>query len=164
MKYFILILIFMFLLSGCADKNAFSKFEMSPEQELSASSIQSSKIKSSNKTIGVMSAIYLNKVYPNIYFNDEYFFVYLYLKNKKEMYNPTALKDIEMTLRLNGNLPVKIKKLPHANKFSDLIATQNEWNDYYLVAFKKEQSKKLSLTLESDLFFSDFLIYQKDEQ
>jgi len=164
MKSFLIILTFIILFTGCADKNAFSKFDMTTAQELSASSLQSSKVKSGEDVEGIFSAIYLNEVYPNIYFENEYFFVYLYLKEKKEMYDPTLLSDIKLTLKLNSKLPIKIKQLPHANKFSDLVATKSEWNRYYLVAFENEQKKELSIVLESGRFSSDPLIYQKDKQ
>ena len=164
MKSFLIILTFVVLFTGCADKNAFSKFDMSEAQELSASSIQSSKIKSKDRTEGILSIIYLNEVYPKVYFNNEYFFVYLYLKNKKDMYDPTKLQDIGLTLKLNSKLPIKIKQLPNDSKFSDLVATKNEWNRYYIVAFKKEKSKTLSIVLENGQFSSDPLVYQKDKQ
>jgi hypothetical protein len=164
MKSFLTILTFIVLFNGCADKNAFSKFGMSEAQERSASSLQSSKIKTQGKIEGLFSAVYLNEVYPKIYSNNEYFFIYLYLKNKKEMYDPNKLEDIKLTLKLNSKLPVKIKQLPHDSQFSDLVSTKNGWNRYYLVAFKKESSKKLSIVLENGQFSSDSLIYQKDKQ
>ncbi len=164
MKSFLIILTFITLFTGCADKNAFSKFDMTTAQELSASSLQSSKIKSGEQIDGIFSVIYLNEVYPNTYFKNEYFYVYIYLKDKKKMYNPNLLEDVGLTLKLNSQLPIKIKQLPHANKFSNLIATKNEWNRYYLVAFKEQKSKKLSIVLENDQSSSDPLIYQKDKQ
>jgi len=137
---------------------------MTTAQELSASSIQSSKVKSGEHVDGIFTAIYLNEVYPKIYFSNEYFFIYLYLKDKKEMYDPTILEDVKLTLKLNSKLPIKIKQLPADNKFSDLVATKNEWNRYYLVAFEKEEKKQLSIVLENGQSSSDPLIYQKDRQ
>ena len=164
MKFFLIFILFTILLTGCADKNAFSKFNMTTAQGLSESSLQSSKIKSNKQIDGVFSVIYLNEVYPNIYFKNEYFYVYFYLKNKKKMYNPNLLEDIGLTLKLNSQLPIKIKQLPPANKFSHLVTTKNEWNSYYLVAFKEQKSKKLSIVLENGQSSSDPLIYQKDIQ
>jgi len=151
------------LFTACADKNAFDKFNMQEDQELGAANLQSSKIKMSQNVDGIVSAIYLNKVYPKIYTNDEYFYVYLYLKDKKEMFNPKKLDDIKLTMRLNSKLPIKIKQLEAKNKFSHLALVENEWNLYYLVAFKQESEDKISLVLETDQSRSDALVYQKDE-
>ncbi len=164
MKSFFITVNILLMLSGCATKNAFSKFDMTSEQELSASSLQTSKIISGNKVEGVLSAIYLNEIYPKSFNQNEYFFIWLYLKNKKEMYNPNLLDDIDLVLKLNSKLPIKIKQLPHANQFSHLVSMKNRWSNYYLVAFEKEEDKTLSLVLESGQSSSAELRYQKDEQ
>ena len=76
MRYILTILTFWLLFMGCADKNAFSKFNMQPDQELGAASLQGTKIKNGDNVEGIFSAIYLNKVYPNVYTVNEYFYVY----------------------------------------------------------------------------------------
>ena len=163
MKSFFIVLTFLLLLWGCADKNAFSKFDLDIKQELTATNLQSSKIMSNGKTEGIFSAIYLNEIYPESFNQNEYFFVYIYMKNKKKMHNPNSLDDIELTLKLNSKLPLKIKKLSHINRFSYLASVKNDWNRYYLVAFNK-QGSLLSLVLESDLSSSAVIKYQKGEQ
>ena len=151
------------LFVACADKNAFDKFDMKEDQELSAANLQSSKIKMSQSVDGIVSVVYLNKVYPKVYTNDEYFYVNIYLKDKKEMFDPKELDDIELTMKLNSKLPIKIKKLNAKNKFSHLASVKNEWNRYYLIAFKQDSKDKISLVLETDQSRSDTLVYQKDE-
>ncbi|MEA2091793.1 MAG: hypothetical protein U9O83_05470 [Campylobacterota bacterium] len=164
MRYILIILIFALISTGCAEKNAFSKFNMQTEQELSAASLQSSKIKTADKVDGIVSVIYLNKVYPDVYSKNEYFYVYLYLKDEKEMFNPNTLDEIKLTMKLNSKLPVKIKKLSHKNKFSHLVSVHSQWMRYFLVAFEEEEESELSLVLESGQSSSDALVYQKDEQ
>ncbi len=152
------------LLSGCSYNNAFTKFHMDKEQELSASSLQSSKVISQDgQTKGVFSAIYLNDVYPESFNQNEYFYVSIYLKDKKKMYDPNKNEDVALTLMLNGELPIKIKKLPNKNQFSHLLSRTNDWNIYYLVAFK-EQGNTLSLVLKDKNSSSSALTYYKDEQ
>ncbi len=152
------------LLSGCSYNNAFTKFHMDKEQELSASSLQSSKIISQDgQTKGVFSAIYLNDVYPESFNQNEYFYVSIYLKDKKKIYDPNKNEDVALTLMLNGELPIKIKKLPNKNQFSHLLSRTNDWNIYYLVAFK-EQGNTLSLVLKDKNSSSSALTYYKDEQ
>ncbi|MCX6077046.1 MAG: hypothetical protein NTW78_09225 [Campylobacterales bacterium] len=154
MKFFFTSLAFMLLLSACADKTAFSRFEMNKEQELAASSLQSSKIVSEEGVDGVFSAIYLNAIYPDIANKYETFYISLYLKKNKENF----------VIKLNGKMPLEMEKLSHVNKFSHLASTENEWNSYYLVSFEKgsQDSKQLSLVLESGQSSSVALIYQKD--
>lgn len=79
------------------------------------------------------------------------------------MFNPNTLDEINMTLKLNGKLPIKIRKLSHNNRFSHLTLVNGEWQRYFLVAFEEEKSNKLSLILQTSLSSSDFLIYHKDE-
>ncbi|MEA1891631.1 MAG: hypothetical protein U9N33_02855 [Campylobacterota bacterium] len=158
----ILFLFTLFFL-GCADKNAFDNFEMIKEQELSANNLQNSKIKTGDNTDGIISAIYLNKVYPTLYNQNEYFYIYLYQRERVDMFNPNTLDEINMTLKLNGKLPIKIRKLSHNNRFSHLTLVNGEWQRYFLVAFEEEKSNKLSLILQTSLSSSDFLIYHKDE-
>lgn len=152
MKYIIITLITILAFSGCSKKNAFNNFMLNEKQELSINSLQSSKIKRSEKIEGIFSAIYLNEIYPELFNYNEYFFVYYYMKS--EVTN--------LTLKLNKNLPIKIKKLSANNRFTNLIKIENNWNNYYLIAFKKEESISLNLVLENDLYTSDLLNYQKD--
>jgi hypothetical protein len=99
-----------------------------------------------------------------VYNTNEYFYVYLYLKDEKEMYNPNTLDEIKLTMRLNGKLPVKIKKLDAKNKFSHLASVNSEWRRYFLVAFEREDKSEINLVLETDQSSSDALTYQKDEE
>lgn len=154
MKYFFASLFFILLLNSCATKSAFSKFDMDKEQELTASVLQSSKITSPEGLQGVISAVYLNEIYPDRFKNNENFYLYFYLKNDKS----------DFKIKLNGVSSTSVKKLPFDNEFSHLVLTDNDWNKYYLVEFDEQvfekddneteaafalRSKRLNLTLES---------------
>ncbi|WP_310441485.1 hypothetical protein [Sulfurimonas sp.] len=161
MKTFLIILTFFIFFTGCSSKNAFDKFKMDKAQELSVSSLQSSKVLSKDGEIsGVFSAIYLNEVYPESFNQDEYFFVFLYIKEAKEMYDPENPTDTDLKLKLNSQLPVKIEKLPDENKFSHLADTKSNWNQYYIVTFKKAST--INLVLENGNSSSAILKYKKD--
>ena len=163
MKYIFTLLILTLLFSGCSHKNAFTKFGMNEEKGLVESSLLSGEIKSDKKIEGVFSAIYLNEVCPESYNQNEYFYIFIYLKDNEEIYDPNSTDDIDLVLKLNGVIPLKIKQLSSKNQFSHLTNNYSDWNKHYLVAFK-EQGKKLNLVLESDQFSSVVLKYQKDEQ
>lgn len=162
MKTFFLILTLLIFFVGCSDKNAFNKFKMSKAQELSLSSLQSSKIISKTGAVeGVFSVIYLNEIYPESFSTDEYFFVYIFMKEAKELYNPNNPTDSDLKIKLNSKLPIKLQKLPRENKFSHLVSIKSDWNKYYLITFSKED--KINLVLENGQSSSAVLKYQKDQ-
>jgi len=149
---FLITLILIITFSACSHKNAFSEFNMNSYQELAIASLKRVKIINNNHTIGAFNAIYLNEVYPDEYYEAEYFFVYIYLNDNQEI-----------KLSLNAASPIALKTLKAKNKFSDLSASSNNWNRYYLVSFDK-QGEKLTLKLQSNQSFSAVLKYHKDKQ
>ena len=164
MKFFFITLTFTILLTGCS-QNAFTKFNLDKEQELSVSSSQTSKItfSNSNKVYGIFSAVYLNEINPKSFNKNEYFYIYVYLKNETSSKKSFLMKNIDSSITLNGRPPIKIEKLPHANRFSHLSVVSNKWNKYYLFTFKKEDNvtKQLKLTFKKDDLSSEVLTYKK---
>ena len=157
MKLFINALTFTILLTGCSTQNAFTKFEMTKQQELSISNSQTSKVKFKNKVDGIFTALYLNEI-DNRSFNDnEYFYVYMYVKDKKQMNQDNLLHSI----KLNTKPAIKIEELSYTNRFSNLTTINNRWNRYYLVTFKADNTKKLNLIFRYGEFSSDILRYKK---
>lgn len=162
MKIFIAIFLIL-LLASCSHKNAYSEFIMDENQELSINALKRVKIVQDKKIIGAFNAIYLNEVYPDIYNGNEYFFVYMYLKDMEQLSNPNTKNKDKLTILLNDNEPMKVKKLQSNNKFYKISGSKNKWNTYYLVSFANE-GNKLTLKLENDQSFSVSLAYQKDQQ
>jgi len=163
MKSILILTTLILIFSGCSHKNAFSNFEMTQKQELSASSLQNSKVKVGERVDGIFSAIYLNEVYPESFNQNEYFYIFYYLKENEKLEKPSSLNEAKLKLKLNGSLPIKVRELERENQFSNLIEVQNRWTQYYLVSFAK-QDNNLSLVFENGQSSSDVLIYQKDEQ
>jgi len=115
---------------GCAQKNAFERFHISKVQESAEDNIQNSKvINKKSEVIGVVTAIYLNKVKPQLYSDYEYFYVYLYAKNKNDAIN----------FSLNGMPALLAEELSAQNEFTVLTSFKSKWNKYYLVGFAKQQ-------------------------
>ncbi len=152
MKTFLVFIVILVFFAGCAEKSAFSRFGMSEKQELGIDSLMNSKVHKGKIVDGVVSVIYLNKVYPKKYKGDEYFYVYLYLKGK----------DKKPTFKLNDTKAISIKELSSENEFTYLTSTDVKWNKYYLVKFKK-QGDILNFLLENGQFSSDLLVFEKDE-
>lgn len=156
MKNLFIIFTLFILFTGCSDKNAFREFKMSKDQELSISSLQSTKITSKEGDVnGLFSAIYLNEVYPDLYKDKECFFVYMYIKKSAES---------KLNLKLNSKLHVKLEELKKDNKFSHLVSIRSNWNKYYLATFEKDSSNTINLVFENGQSSSAVLVYQKDEQ
>ena len=163
MKPILILSTLILIFSGCSHKNAFSNFEMTQKQELSASSLQNSKVRAGERVDGIFSAIYLNEVYPESFKQNEYFYIFYYLKESEDRENSHSLNETNARVKLNGSLPLKVKELKRENQFSNLIEVQNKWTQYYLVSFEKQENT-LNLVFENGQSFSDTLVYQKDEQ
>ena len=154
MKYFLITLTFLLFMSGCSYQNAFSKFNMTKEEELLAANTQSSKIESKEKIEGVFTAIYLNNVYKESFTKDENFLIAVYMKDPETTYDFKLNKHPSLTMK-------KIKKLEEFNEFTTLMKTKEKWNEYYLVVFESME-KELHLSIEKESSFSSELLYLKD--
>lgn len=152
MKNILIILVLPLLMMGCAQKNAFSLFELSKKQERSENSIQSSKIKNAQEANGVVSVVYLNAIEPKLYRDAEYFYIYYYVKSGAE----------ELSFTLNNRAPLEIEKLKSINRFTELTNSNSEWQEYYLVKFE-EQGDILNIRVLNAEFSSESLKFEKDE-
>lgn len=154
MKFLLIILLFLLTFSGCAQKSAFERFQLTKSQELAEDSIQSSKIvNGKNEVVGVVTAVYLNKVNPKRYKNNEYFYVYLYAKNKNAV--------IDFTL--NQKPALLQEALPNINEFTALTAFTSKWNKYYLIGFAEEKEQNvLQLNINIDASHTT-LTFKKDQ-
>ncbi len=153
MKYLVLFFTIVFL-SGCSHKNAFSNFDIDIDQQLSMQHYKKIKLTKNDKIIGTFSSLYLNEIYPDRYNKNEYFFLYIYLKESQNIEN--------YTIKLNKKTPLKIKKLNPDNKFSKLTNERNKWSKYYLVSFE-ETGKKLTLSFGNDQSILASIVYLKDK-
>ena len=152
MKTFGIILLLTILFSACAQQNAFERFNFSKTKELSEDSIQSFKMKKGDKVDGIVNVIYLNKVLPDIYKGNEYFYVYYYVKDKNASVNFT----------LNNKISMLREELPPKNDFSYLTSFSVPWNKYYLLGFAK-QGNTLQLKASSSQGASATLKFIKDK-
>ena len=153
MKTFLITILFMFAFDGCSTKNAFSSFDITPDQERSEENTKSSKIHKGENIDGVVTAIYLNKAMPETYSENDYFYIYLYTKQDN--------KNIEFLL--NGEAPLRVEELEVENMFTHLTSFKADWSKYYLVAFKS-QTEELSFSVKNSDFTSNKLLFEKEEE
>jgi len=152
MKSFLNISLIVLFLSGCSYDNAFSRFDISEKKAKSEESIVSSKIYDKKEVLGIVSSVYLNAVNPEQFHDGEYFYVYLYVKNKEE----------SLTFSLNDVNASSVKELYRENEFAQLTSSNAPWQQYYLVKFPKQDDTlvfKVSLTS----FTSDPIVFEKNQ-
>ncbi|MDQ7045856.1 MAG: hypothetical protein Q9M32_08090 [Sulfurimonas sp.] len=149
-------LVISILFSGCATRNAFSKLDISKEQEAAIENTKSGKIIFDKKVEGIYSAVYLNNVYENTDKTNNYFYISLYLKNKNNYLNIT----------LNGEKAIDRRELAQENKYSHLVSLNTQWTSNYLLRFKNNEnneSTKLILQIDNGPSSSGPLSYSKDQ-
>jgi len=153
MRSFLIILILAIVFSGCAHKSAFEEFNISKEQELSENVIQSSKIENATNVIGIVSAIYLNKVRPKVYKNSEFFYISLYIRKEYSQ---------KVAFLLNDKKAISVEELNATNEFITLTSNKAKWLKYYKVVFNKENNL-LRLEVKNKEGSSKVMVFQKDE-
>jgi hypothetical protein len=152
MRTFLRSVLFILLFSGCAQQNAFEKFNFTSVKELSEDSIQTLKIKKGTQVEGIINVVYLNKVFPEIYKDNEYFYVYYYIKDK----NTTV------AFTLNSKPLLLQEELEPQNDFSHLTSFTAPWNKYYLLGFQKE-GNVLNFKVETSKAATATLQFIKDK-
>ncbi len=154
MKTFFTIITLLVFINGCATKNAFSKFNITKEQEYSLENTRNGKIIDGEKVIGIYSVVYLNNIINTESKNQtEKFYISIYSKDKS----------IEPTILLNNLKSKNIKEYAKVNEFSYLLTMQNDWNKNYLISFDNSSKEKLNLSIDIGQFSSGQLNFLKDE-
>lgn len=129
MRFYFHLYIAAVLLSGCTNNSAFARFDMSAERERSEENIQSVKLTDKELSVGIATAVHLNKAYPELYNKAEYFYIYLNIDA-----NPK-----ETLFRLNGKQALLVEELESTNEFTKLTRFDANWKHYYLVGFEKQK-------------------------
>lgn len=153
MKRLLHIFFIILLLSGCADKDAFSKFKLVKDEELAFDNVMFSKIKKGENVYAVAAAVHLNDVYPKRY-EKENFYIIIFAKNKKLLNN--------FSVTLDDAKPLLIKKLPKQNEYTHLLHIKNSWSSYYLAKFPTQKAKKLTLHISLPNQAKATLTFQKN--
>lgn len=161
MRFPVLGLIVLLSLSGCADKGAFDLFTMDKAHERSVEQLRTGSIVLSLETKAIISAIYLNPVYPQQYKDGEFFIAAIYFENDMRSVKKRDLKDIGYHLTLNGKEPLEIEELNEADLRHRLMPVRNTWNRFYFVKYKNFTEGVLALELENNQTGSVVLNYQK---
>ncbi|MFA6144790.1 MAG: hypothetical protein WCW84_03915 [Sulfurimonas sp.] len=147
--------------SGCAQKGAFDMFKMDEAHERSVEQLRTGAILESLETKALVSAIYLNPVYPQTYTDGEYFIGAFYFSKGLRNVKKWDIETFGYSLTLNGKKATSIEELKESDPKRALIPVQNNWNKYYFIRFDSVQEGNLTLVLESNQTGSVALSYPK---
>ena len=135
------------LLSGCSHVEP---YRLDATQESAASSYQSAKILNNNKVDAVISALYLNDVYPHYSHKGAYFLVSIYTKEPSAIFFLSGAPyrgDNTYVLKRNSDSAISVTELEEDDLLIDLMPIGTRWAKYYYVTYPyKEGSPRLILT------------------
>jgi hypothetical protein len=162
---FALIPVLALLLGACAQQDAFEYFTTDPEFEKAAMNLRTARIVENNQSAAIISAVYLNRVYPEYNEGFEYFLVSFYARDHSSLLPSDAnASGSRFRLMLNGTLPGETTQLQEGDRLRELMPIDTIWNDYYLLVYPQQFSDTLILKLENDRSGQAVLRFQKDER
>jgi len=134
-----------FFLVSCSSKSALEYFD---KTDIEAKAFQESKkgdyLENGTPKV-ILWATYLNNVDEKKYRKNEQFLVSIYTSNSQTQ----SLRDLSYDFELNSKSAFYIEKLNKDNEMLKLIS-KNNWGEYYLIMFQKEQNDNLKLELTKD--------------
>ena len=161
MRFSILALIALVGFSGCAQKGTFDMFKMDEAHERAVEQLRTGAIVQSFETKALISAVYLNPIYPEKYSEGEYFVGAFYFEHDNRDLKKWDLYTHGYTLTLNREKATVIEELEEADPRRSLIPVQNNWNKYYFIRFDSVPEGVLTLLLENNQTGRVVLSYQK---
>jgi len=161
MRFLSMAMIALIGFSGCAQKGTFDLFKMDEAHERSVEQLRTGAIVQSFETKALVSAIYLNPVYPQTYNDGEYFVGAVYFEKVSQDVKKWDLYTHGYTLTLNGKKATLLEELKENDPKRALIPVQNNWNKYYFIRFDSVLEGALTLLLENNQTGSVALSYQK---
>lgn len=141
-------------ISGCVPKTAFDSFTMSSVTERAVVNLQTVTVGNSEGVEAIVSAIYLNAVYPQRYRGGEYFLIAYYDRGDENLLE---------RLRLNETVrPTSVEEISESDAMCALVPIRNDWNRYYIVRFPKQGvTAALNVTFETGRCVTGTLGFQK---
>ncbi len=140
------------LLSGCSSQ--FERYTLDDTKERAASSYEVGQIVRNGKIKIMMSAIYLNEVYPEYDHKNAHFLVGIYSKKPIKIYigeqRPPEEKD-SYNLKLRQILALSYSKLDADDPLIELLPVNTSWAEYYFVTFPFPKKGRPVLKLKGTL-------------
>ena len=150
------LLIFTLLFTACSRETAFEHFtKLDNRHERAVTNLQRVTLGEHNKTVALVSVIYLNPVDPTLYTKQHYFFVALYDARGESL--------LDYNVTLNGKNAVGIAQLDDNCSMRTLMPLNNPWNTYYQLVFKYQKDENLTLRFESGPSLQGEVTYRTDQ-
>ncbi|MDR3347373.1 MAG: hypothetical protein LBN32_02030 [Helicobacteraceae bacterium] len=158
-ELFLATMIMAAVLAGCGGRSAFFDFTGSAAYAEAIAHTKSGAITDRFESKALLSASYLNAIYPNRYSGDETFLVGLYITNDFQR-EKSGINNPMYSLALNDRKYIGVETVDKNDDLLKLMPMINRWSKYYIVRF--EPSEKLDLTLsEADTNRSVTLSFSK---
>jgi len=152
LRYIVYSLLYSFLILGCADKDAFSKFHLQEDEALAVDNLKTFFLRDHAKhKDGVVSCLYLNEIYPDKFTENENFYIAYYGLSKP------------LSFQLNNISAQTIQKLPPKNEYTHLVDINASWVKQYYVVFPKQNEKKLHLKIQTPQKAMGVVVFQKNQ-
>lgn len=148
------------LLSGCTQTTAFDFFTMESAYERAITQMRTATLADESQTKAVVSAVYLNRVEPETYYEGEYFFIALYSKKQCALAEPGS-KRPGFVLTLNGKAFIEASELDATHPLRSAMPVRNEWNRYFLVHYAAQETEELVMTLAKEHHGEAKLTFEK---
>jgi len=146
------------ILGGCS---SVERFTPSSLDEKAITGTKTVRVLSGNRSEAVLSALYLNEVYPDSTDNMAHFIVAFYAKEGDSALSFTKEKaDGGYHLLLNGEEALYSEELEHDDLLLEMMPINKSWSRYYYVRYKLPSVKPV-LVLESDHTEKAVITYQK---
>ena len=161
-------------ISGCSKKTAFDFFSTDEYYEKALSNMRSGSLMKNNESKALIHAVYLNKVDPEVYHGNEYFFISLHVIDEVYSLKDGGLKGSDYSLKIIekidiGNYsslevnPLEVKNIHENDPLKKHMPITNRWSYLYLVRFEDISNDDLVLTLESERYGNIKLTFPKEE-
>ncbi len=157
--YILLVAIFMF--SGCSTKSALSVFGGDTVYEKGLEDTKVDDIVNSFETKAILNATYLNILNPQKWDNKyQNFLVGIYIVDDNNDEENKYLNNKNYILTLNGKTTDKIEELNSLNPLWDHIPLKNPQAKYYIVSFKKDINNTLKLEYSHKIYGKITMTFQ----
>ncbi|HHH72749.1 MAG TPA: hypothetical protein ENL04_02880 [Sulfuricurvum sp.] len=151
----LILIAFAILFTACSRDTAFEYFtRLDSTQERAVTNLKRVTLKEDNRTVALLSVIYLNPVDPALYQQQQHFLVALYDTQKRPL--------TDYTITLNGKTPAGIVTLDDNCSLRALMPLNNPWNDYYQLVFSATGDHKLTLQFETGPSLQGAVTYDTD--
>jgi hypothetical protein len=162
-----LILVSIILINGCSTKKEdklLKEYNIKKREYLKLQKTEKVVLYDNSIVKAILTATYLN-THNKTDKKDETFIVGLYLSDE-DMNNTNNIfgtdnKDSDYKLTLDGKEPIKVEKLNNNDKRLKKTSFISEWNSYYLVTYKHQNKKRLTLVFKSQQYGEGRLSFAK---